>query len=88
MVMEQFCVSNIKSSWQDIFGRLCQENTFENSSNPPRILFLQDGGPSQNHLKAKNAAFDIGAWMIQIPPRSPDINPVENFFHLMKKTIE
>ena len=39
------------------------ENAFENSSNPREKLFLQDGDPSQNSLKAKNAIFDIGARM-------------------------
>ena len=37
-------------------------------------------------MKAKNAEFDIGAQMISIPPRSQD-NPIENFFHLMKKHL-
>ena len=60
---------------------------FENSSNPPGKLFLQDGDPSQNSLKAKNAIFDIGAPMFSIPPRSPDINLIENFFHLVKKQL-
>ena len=63
------------------------ENVFENSSNPRGKLFLQDGDPSQNSLKAKNAIFDIGARMFSIPPRSPDNKPIENFFHLVKKQL-
>lgn len=61
------------------------QNTFNNTSNPRGKLFLQDGDPSQNSLKAKNAMSDIGARVFPIPPRSPDINPIENFFHLVKK---
>ena len=61
------------------------ENAFENSSNLRGKLLLQNGDPSQNSLKAKNAIFDIGARMFSIPPRSPGINPIENFFHLVKK---
>ena len=38
-------------------------------------------------MKAKNAILDIGARMFSIPPRSPDINPIENFFHLVKKQL-
>ena len=49
-------------------------------------LFLQDGDPSQNSLKVKNPIVDIGAQMFSIPPRSPDINPIENF-HLVKKQL-
>ena len=26
--------------------------------------------------------------MVPIPPRSPDLNPIENIFHLVKKKIE
>ena len=33
------------------------ENAFENSSNPREELFMQDGDPSQNSLKAKNAVW-------------------------------
>ena len=63
------------------------ENTFENSSNPRGKLFLQDGDPSQNSLKANNAIFGIGARMFSIAARSPDINPIENFFHQVKKLL-
>ena len=62
-------------------------NTFDNSSNPRGKLFLQDGDPSQNSLKAKNAISNIGARIFPIPPRSPDINPIENFFHLVKTKL-
>ena len=60
------------------------ENAFENSSNPRGKLFLQDGDPGHNSLKAKNTIFEIGARMFSIPPRSPDINPI---FHLVKKQL-
>ena len=60
---------------------------FENSSNPRAKLFLQDGDPSQNPLKGKNSIFDIGARVFSITPRSPDINPIENLFHLVKKQL-
>ena len=90
MVMEQFCVSHMQSSWQDNFADFAREhfeNAFENSSKPRGKLFLQDGHPSQNSLKAKNAIFDTGARMFSIPPRYPDINQIENFFHLVKKQL-
>ena len=60
---------------------------FENSSNPRGKIFLQYGDPSQNSLKAKNAIFDIGARMFSVPSRSPEINPIENFFHLVEKQL-
>ena len=52
------------------FVRKYFENIFKNSSNPRGKLFRQDGDPSKNSLKPKNAIFDIGARMFSIPPRS------------------
>ena len=45
-------------------------------------LWLQDGDPSQNSAAAKRAMTNCNCSMslIQIPPRSPDLNPIENFF--------
>ena len=59
---------------------------FANSANANANgkLFLQDGDPRQNSALAKKAMDDINARMFAIPPRSPDINPIENFFHLLQ----
>ena len=61
---------------------------FENSGNPVGKLFLQDGDPSQNSRKARIALHSVGARQFKIPPRSPDINPIENIFHLVKKKLQ
>jgi transposase len=61
--------------------------TFKKSANPTRKLFLQDGDPRQNSALAKQAMEDVDARMFAIPPRSPDINPIENFFHLVQLTL-
>ena len=49
-------------------------------------LWLQDGDPSQNSSDAKRAMCNCNCdlSLIQIPPRSPDLNPIENFFHLVR----
>ena len=60
------------------------EEAFKISTDPRRKLFLQDGDPRQNSAIAMKAVYDIGARMFAIPPRSPDINPIENFFHLLQ----
>lgn len=57
---------------------------FKNSANPKGKLFLQDGDPSQNSKKARDAMDSIGAKKFSIPPRSPDLNPIENIFHQVK----
>ena len=46
-----------------------------------------DGCPRQNSKKALKALEDVGALVFKIPPRSPDLNPIENFFALVTKTL-
>ena len=61
---------------------------FQNSSNPKGMLFLQDGDPTQNSKKAKKAFDDVGCRMFSIPARSPDINPIENMFNIVRKSLK
>ena len=59
----------------------------ENSIAPQAKRILQDGCPRQNSKLAK-AAFDrVNAKVFRIPPRSPDLNPIENWFHIIKKRL-
>lgn len=60
---------------------------FSACSNPKGRLFLQDGDPCQNSKKANDAIHGIGARKFSIPPRSPDLNPIENVFHLVKRKL-
>jgi transposase len=50
-------------------------------------LWLQDGDPSQNSKKSKQAQEDVGAHLFSIPPRSPELNPIENVFSFVKKEL-
>ena len=49
--------------------------------------WVQDGDRSQNSAPAKQAMKDVNAHLLSIPPRSPDINPIENVFHLVQKKL-
>lgn len=53
-----------------------------------RRLFLQDGDPSQNSALAFAALEKIGATKFAIPPRSPDLNPIENIFHQVRRRLD
>ena len=55
---------------------------FEKSANAVIKRFLQDGDPSQNSAVARRALDEIEAMIFAVPPRSPDLNSIENFFHL------
>ena len=61
---------------------------FNNCRKSHSRWFIQDGDPSQNSLKARKAMELVGAKLLAIPPRSPDLNPIENVFHLIKKLVD
>ena len=50
-------------------------------------LFVQDGDPSQNSKLARASMDKADAQLLQIPARSPDLNPIENFFHLVSEGL-
>ena len=60
---------------------------FSKSANPIAKRFLQDGDPVQNSAAAKRAFQEIQALMFSIPARSPDLNPIENLFHLVSRQL-
>ena len=60
---------------------------FRDSNKGGSKLFIQDGDPSQNSALACAAWNSIGAEMMPIPPRSGDINCIENIFHIIKTIL-
>ena len=48
-------------------------------------IFVVDNDPCQTSRKAMSAINQIECEWHQIPARSPDLNPIENIFHLIKK---
>ena len=44
-----------------------------------------DNDPSQRSKAARKAINNSGATLFEIPPRSPDLIPIENLFHIVKK---
>ena len=47
-----------------------------------------DNDPSQRSRADQMALEDIESKFQEIPPRSPDLNPIENIFHLVKRYLE
>ena len=60
---------------------------FKSGNNTKGRLFLQDGDPSQNSRMAQDAMDAIPCRLFKIPARSPDLNPIENVFHLLEKQL-
>ena len=54
---------------------------------PKSKMFFQDGCPVQNSKKEKQAFDTVVAIKFSIPPRSPDFNPIENVFNLVKSKL-
>ena len=50
-------------------------------------MFVQDGDPSQNSAAARKEMKKLGVEIHSIPQRSPDINPIENVFHLLDRKL-
>ena len=48
-----------------------------------RKWFIMDNDPSQRSLAAKTAIKEEGCELFCIPERSPDLNPIENMFHIV-----
>ena len=51
-------------------------------------LFVMDNDPSQTSAKAKCALCHAKCKMFQIPARSPDLNLIENVFHIVRRQLE
>ena len=60
---------------------------FKKSANPRGKLFLQDGDPSQNSVKARSAWDEVGDRKFTIPARNQDLNPIKNIFHIVKRRL-
>ena len=53
-----------------------------------RRLFVMDNDPSQTSKVAKRALDEVEAEFQEIPARSPDLNPIENIFNVIKTDLE
>ena len=51
-------------------------------------MWIQDGDPSQKRTVVKRALCTLNCPLLLIPPRSPDMNPIENIFNIIRKRIE
>jgi transposase len=71
---------SLQSSLESILILVLQSADVKND----RRLFLMDNDPSQ----ARKAMEKIEAEFHKIPATSPDLNPTENLFHLVKKSLE
>lgn len=68
------------------FVRNYFHSSFIRSMKESRV-FLQDGDPKQNSAAARIVLTRRGYEIFSIPARSPDLNPIENMFNLVRKQL-
>ena len=61
---------------------------FIKSADPIGKRVLMDGCPRQNAKISLDAMYAVGGKLFKIPARSPDVNPIENLFHLISRTLK
>ena len=85
------CERYIGSITGEKFANIIKEHfpsSFRKSINPKAKRILQDNCPRQNSAAAMKALYMVNGKLFKIPSRSPDLNPIENFFHLISKELE
>lgn len=63
------------------------EEMFVEADKGSKRMWIQDGDPSQNSAAANAAMNRVNSVLIKIPPRSPDLNPIENIFKLVSDKL-
>ena len=69
----------------EMFSKFVREHfpeLFQRGNHNCGKLFIQDGDTSQNSRLSQDAFDSIPWWILKISLLSPDLNPIENFFHL------
>ena len=69
------------------FVERCFPQSFLLAKKGPLRLFLQDNDPSQQSAAACSALKKVNCHQVLIPARSPEFNPIENIFHLVKDAL-
>ena len=85
-----FCSEYDKCDGDYFANFICREfpKMFRRSAKSHSKLFVQDNCPIQNCAKARRALASVKAKLFAIPPRSCDINPIENVFNLVKRELQ
>ena len=55
--------------------------------NKENLLFVMENDPSQRSAAANESLHEIGADLVEIPLRSPDLNPIENMFRSITHSL-
>ena len=70
------------------FVRRKYREMFRKSGKEPSRLFVHDNCPILNCSKARKAVREVGGRLFAIPKCSPDLNPIENIFNIVKRDLK
>ena len=73
----EYFASFLRDNFKELHSRSGKEST----------KWIQDGDPSQNSALAKAEMLKLNSNLVSIPARSPDLNPIENVFHLVRRKL-
>ena len=65
------------------FIKMYVKETFGNTINTQSKLFFQYDDSSQISKRIEKVTSKVSPWLFEILSESPDINPIEKFFHLI-----
>lgn len=54
---------------------------------PDKVLFVQDNAPAHKSEKVLDLLDELGIETIEWPPFSPDLNPIENLWGFLKRSV-
>jgi isftu1 transposase len=49
---------------------------------------VMDNAPFHRNIKIKALIEEAGCEMLRLPPYSPDLNPIENYWHVLKTKVK
>ena len=64
------------------------DTMFEMADKGDGRIWIQDGDPSQNSAEARATMSHVRCDLLKIPPRSPDLNPIENLFNMTSQNLK
>ena len=66
---------------REVFGPI--KDTFKKK----KYLFMQDNAPAHKSLIVKETLLELGIQNLPWPPQSPDLNPIENVWSIVKQKL-
>ena len=70
-------------SYINILKKLVEKAAIQRTNS----FFIQDGDPSQNSRNANNTMYKVGAKNVNMPARSPDMNPIKNVLNYLRTKL-